>query len=498
MKKTRIKLAVATVMTAICVNHACAQSASDFDAMWYASAGGTVSGSNGIGLYGPTLVLHSPNKTYQIANFTPPKFSAGCSGIDMMFGSFTMISSQQIEQLVRNIMMAAPGYLMQLAIKAMCDDCSSIMQSMQHIAHMINSGQINACRVAQAAVNSVRQDFGMADSGNNNSKETMESLAANANSAFSDFWGSLNSLFNSGPKSNRSYNDMNSTGYGNTFVNTFYNAGAQNKIDFTLLGGEQQGIQIMMSLLGSDLVPTASQIAATNGSPDANHVQQDVVMKPLLKFQDLVEGASANQRQYYVCGTFVSGDALTCQDPSMPPQVFNYPGLRSYLITLFAGQQDPTSAMGPDGPVITAIQPGSILDSLQQGVPLTAAQASAMQMLPMDLQRMVIELSRSSAYDQVGVYNYAFHLFSESLAANIAYSMVNAINYAYTYNGGGATGITKSIVALKPDQIAALKDLEEVAKTKLSIETRVARFKLLQDMMAQVKEMRTQSATTVQ
>jgi conjugative transfer pilus assembly protein TraH len=60
---------------------------SSLNAMWASSPGGSVSGQNGMGIYGPSYYMRAPVQNYQLLHIDPPRLAAGCSGIDSFFVS---------------------------------------------------------------------------------------------------------------------------------------------------------------------------------------------------------------------------------------------------------------------------------------------------------------------------------------------------------------------------------------------------------------------------
>ena len=64
--------------------------------------------------------------TESLWHFVPPSYSAGCGGIDLFAGSFSFISAEQFQNLMRAIAANAAGYAFEVALGAMCQDLSLI------------------------------------------------------------------------------------------------------------------------------------------------------------------------------------------------------------------------------------------------------------------------------------------------------------------------------------------------------------------------------------
>lgn len=70
---------------------------------------------------------------------TPPSFSASCSGVDIHLGALSLITKDQLVNLIEQIPAMAP-YLVILAIQKMCDGCASAIAEFMEKAN--NFGQM--------------------------------------------------------------------------------------------------------------------------------------------------------------------------------------------------------------------------------------------------------------------------------------------------------------------------------------------------------------------
>ena len=104
-------------------------------------------------------------KSYQLASIQLPKIKAGCGGIDIFKGGFSMISGDQVVAMMRNILQNATTYAFKLAI----DTVSPLIgKNMGELADFVNKHKLNnitSCETAMAAVDSlvanVHQSVGM-------------------------------------------------------------------------------------------------------------------------------------------------------------------------------------------------------------------------------------------------------------------------------------------------------------------------------------------------
>jgi conjugative transfer pilus assembly protein TraH len=69
---------------------------------WQGQAAGYFSGGS--------VYLRNPVKNVQLISMQLPSLNAGCGGIDAYLGAFSMISGEEIQRFVKQIMSNAAGY----------------------------------------------------------------------------------------------------------------------------------------------------------------------------------------------------------------------------------------------------------------------------------------------------------------------------------------------------------------------------------------------------
>lgn len=439
---------------------------SALDGMWYGSAGGTVAGDNGMGLYGPSVSLRGTNRNYQIAYFDPPRFSAGCSNVDAIFGSFSMLSISQMGELIRKIMQNAPSYLLKLAIKAMCEDCASTLEGLQALANQINSMQMNSCQISESLFNAVKDDV-MSDTGGN-TKSLFESGYATAKGMVENTWSAIRNTFERGDKANRDAAKDESTDNYNVVFNTIYTTGAQNKINFDVFGGEQKSLEIIQSIIGTKIVSNADT-GASGAVGDAN--SGDQIKEGTIKFLDIVDGANNTREVTYIACRDFTASATGCQ--SIREKKFDYKGVRKYLVEKLAGAQ-PVDSNGDPILGLQEISDTSILGKLQKGEPLTAAQQNIISSLPVGLGGFLVELNRVSKSSKTALYNAAIAIAADEIAASAALGLASAVQSAYNTNRKD-----KIVVPLSERQRARLQEFINDAIQAKNNDNKVARLNQL-------------------
>lgn len=81
----------------------------------------------------------------------PPRFNVGCGGIDIAMGGFSYLNPEFIIEKLKAISAAAPAFVYQMAISALCKDCQNIMNELEKFANMINGMNFDTCDAIQAS-----------------------------------------------------------------------------------------------------------------------------------------------------------------------------------------------------------------------------------------------------------------------------------------------------------------------------------------------------------
>lgn len=139
---------------------------------------------------GGSMFIRVPKKTYQLAAMTPPKWSAGCGGIDPYLGSFSFINQAQFVAMLRQIGSNALGYGFKLAIQNLCPTCDNVMQALEATSRFINKSQIDSCEQAKGIVNAVAPETWRKDTVN-----TAKTFGV-SNNAFTDVSQAWDKVFN--------------------------------------------------------------------------------------------------------------------------------------------------------------------------------------------------------------------------------------------------------------------------------------------------------------
>jgi conjugative transfer pilus assembly protein TraH len=104
---------------------------------------------------GGSLFARDSVRDVQIAQVQLPSFRSGCGGIDLFTGGFSFVDSQQLVDLMNNIINNSLGYAFNLAIESVTPEIANVMKYINTLANTINNANINSCETAAGLVGTV-------------------------------------------------------------------------------------------------------------------------------------------------------------------------------------------------------------------------------------------------------------------------------------------------------------------------------------------------------
>ena len=431
---------------------------SGMDAMWNQTAPdiGGVNDNYGATLGG--ISVRSPVRSFNVLAFDPPRFSAGCGGIDAYFGSFSMISAKNLQNLIRAIISNASGYALKIALDNLCPPCQNIMSGLQDLTTKVNNQAKNTCQIGSAAVDYLRGNQNPSAFGDDG-KGTSEAVMAASSGAAKDFAEANDNRTYGGKNVNRPDNAAaQSTEYGNNMMNTLASAGVftqsgNGAIDTSPYGGDQGFLQMAMSLYGTQVVLTGGNAgsSASGGSfVKGSSERPDKQLEPIWTFNDLVYGAPTGAAlTEYQCKDFSVNNAESCQNVTTGDAKF--PGTYRYILKMLIGKQTAHgdgNSLG-DG-LATKVQDGSIMayfaDNTQQ---ITPEQMRFLQKLPKDTVDALSQAAKAGKQTAVQAADAAAKTLGEQMAGDMIVAMNKTVSIAYSANN---TASGKRVVSLSPTQ----------------------------------------------
>lgn len=223
------------------------------------NAGSIQSGRRG-GFFGGSVYVRGRVMTVNVINFTPPSFTAGCGGIDLFGGSFSMINKEQFIALLRSVAQNASGYAFHLALKNICEQCSTIMSQLQRVIQEMNQFTGNSCQLAKGVVNGGIAALELSDV---KGMQTT-SIGSGFNDAFDAFWGSMSSTVGSlaatNPSGERDYDKFE--------TNVVWEAMQSSGVQGWFSSGDRVLMEALMTLTGTVIL--SGPVNDESGNPSRN------------------------------------------------------------------------------------------------------------------------------------------------------------------------------------------------------------------------------------
>lgn len=123
-----------------------------------ATAPGIAKGASRGVITGGNITLRNPIVQPELLSFDPPRFAAGCGGIDLHGGNLSFPSAQSFVSTARAVAANASGYAFKLALSALCKECESMMSEIQDLITELNLASKNSCELAQNAIDATIGD----------------------------------------------------------------------------------------------------------------------------------------------------------------------------------------------------------------------------------------------------------------------------------------------------------------------------------------------------
>lgn len=102
-------------------------------------------------LVGGSVSMRFPNQGFDLVNFAPPRFRAGCQGVDFYLGSISFPSLSRFTDLLQQLgTSGVMGFAFQLALMELCQPCENIISKLEAAARAINTAtRLGPCQVGQ-------------------------------------------------------------------------------------------------------------------------------------------------------------------------------------------------------------------------------------------------------------------------------------------------------------------------------------------------------------
>lgn len=142
---------------------------------------GTRNTNRGTVFYGGSFNARIDQNPTELVGFQAPSISGGCGGIDMFAGSFSLVSKDEVVQMLRGVAQGVPAYFFNLALSNVCADCSEIATELENRVAELNKWGRTSCETFAEMGRKAGTEMGLLSA-----KAKSEGANEEANSGLSD------------------------------------------------------------------------------------------------------------------------------------------------------------------------------------------------------------------------------------------------------------------------------------------------------------------------
>jgi len=328
------------------------------------SSPGVMSGRNMNGIFGGSMVLSTPLKQANIVAFDPPRLNAGCGGVDLMLGSFSMINSQQLIAVFRAVASNAAALAFKAAIHTISPGLDQLITEFQSLLQNMNNLAKNSCAMAHTLLQTNDRAIGSNLDGEGNQGAAQRGLFSDVFSGLQSYISDSNGFFKTAAKFN-----PNS---GNQIVKAVVSSGASSILGVIGLANpdgspddssnpNDLNNRILISMLGYSVagVPcsSANQMGIIDNSNLVGNNSGRIVCQgnATITLEDFVRGGGEgssrpnNSLILWYCQNPTGDPSSGAIDPQICTQMqkknFNYSGARGWINTVLFGSSDATTIL---------------------------------------------------------------------------------------------------------------------------------------------------------
>ena len=327
-----------------------------------ASSPGVMNGRSMTGAFGGSMVLSTPLKQINIVAFDPPRLNAGCGGVDLMLGSFSMINGQQLIAVFRAVASNASALAFKAAIHTISPGLDQLITEFQSLLQNMNNLAKNSCAMAHTLLQTTDRAVGTNLDAEGNQGASQSGLFSDVFSGLQAYVSDANGFFKTAAKFN-----PNS---GNQLVKAVVSSGASSILGVVGLSNPDGSVddstnpndlnnRILISLLGYSVAGVPCSSFNQAGTPDkavvvGNNSGRIVCQgNATITLEDFVRGGGVgssspnNPLVLWSCLNPLGDTSGGAIDPQictqMQKQNFNYSGVRGWVNTVLFGTSDAMS-----------------------------------------------------------------------------------------------------------------------------------------------------------
>lgn len=437
------------------------------------TASGQINTKDRVGVFGGSVAIRAPVRSVVVVAFDPPRLNAGCGGVDLYGGSFSMINSQQLVQIFRQVAAHAASLAFKAAIKAISPSLDALMTEFQSLLQNMNNLAKNSCQLAHLVIDPAEKTLTNALQGDGNVGATNKGMFTDAMASLTGYLASANSYF-------KKQGEVNPKS-GNQVVKAVTASGATNILGLAGLknfdGSDDDASdpntlnnKLLISFLGYEIfgVPcdSSNEAGQKDTSPDVSSnslTRLSCKGSATLKLDDMVKGGgtgsirAATPLTLYKCvNPAGSGIANGGFDPQicthMQKESFTYYGIQGWINQMMFGSATSDT-----------VKPDSILGKVNGGGTLTFTTAQVQFIKNSGIPLISLLSKTSNPSTRVSIAQRLGSYLSDCIAARFGEGLYKAAN-GIQYNNHYALSddIKKNIETLRVDymemQKACVKD----------------------------------------
>ena len=137
-------------------------------------------------LTGGSLSVRTPRKDFTPFTLDAPRLKAGCGGIDLFLGAFSIPSREEFVSFLRSIGTAIPGLAFQLALQGLSPDLNEQVTQFRDMIMELTDKFSNSCEAASAVVDAAASATGWMTAAQHRAKNSLRSSGAASDASDAD------------------------------------------------------------------------------------------------------------------------------------------------------------------------------------------------------------------------------------------------------------------------------------------------------------------------
>lgn len=135
---------------------------------------------------GGSFVLKTPRKNFTPFTLDAPHLKAGCGGIDLFLGAFSVPSREEFLSFLRSIGTAIPGLAFQLALQGLSPDLNEQVTAFRDMIMKLTENFSDSCKAAQTIVDGATSAAGWMNSAQHRANNNLRTSGAASDASDAD------------------------------------------------------------------------------------------------------------------------------------------------------------------------------------------------------------------------------------------------------------------------------------------------------------------------